>query len=160
MRHEVRRLDAALPIQALRPMSEYVKDAQGPARLNLILMTLFGVLALLLASVGIYAVISYSVSRRTHEIGVRMALGGDPSLIRRLVVRQGMRPVLAGILIGGLGSVLLASSISSLLYEVSPVDPPTIAAISALLLLVSLLACLFPARRASKVSPTQALLGI
>ena len=159
VRQEIRRLDASLPVQALQPMSAYLDDALGPARLNLILMSLFGILALLLASVGIYGVISYSVSRRTHEIGVRLALGGDPRRIRRLVVGQGMRPVLAGILLGGLGSLLLAGTISSLLYNVNPIDPLTIAAISALLLLVSLLACLLPARRASRISPTEALLG-
>jgi putative ABC transport system permease protein len=112
---------------------------------------------LLLATIGIYGVVAYSVAQRTHEVGIRMALGANPQNILGLILRQGMAPALIGILIGLAGSFALTRLIEGQLYGVKPTDPLTLAAVSALLCLVTAAACVIPARRAMRVDPMVAL---
>jgi putative ABC transport system permease protein len=121
------------------------------------MFAIFAGLALLLACVGIYGVMSYSVNQRTREIGIRMALGAERSSVLALVVRHGMAMVLGGVALGLAASFALVRFIRSLLFGVSAFDPPTFLAVAGLLIAVALGACLIPARRASAVDPTQAL---
>ena len=123
----------------------------------MILLGIFAALALLLACVGIYGVVSYLVGQRTHEIGVRMALGAHPEDILRLILGHGARMALAGISIGAAAALALTHLMSSELFGVSPRDPLTFVAVAALLLIVALAACYIPARRAMRVDPMVAL---
>lgn len=117
----------------------------------------FAALALLLAGVGIYGVIAYSVSSRTQEIGIRLALGADSGMVRSLVIRQGMAPAMLGLAIGLSAASLLSQLMVSVLYGISPLDPVTFAAIPVVLTGVALLATIVPAQRATKVEPVRAL---
>ena len=121
------------------------------------LLSLFAAAALALSALGIYGVIAFGVSRRTREIGIRMALGARPRDVQSLILGQGLRLILAGVAFGVAGALALTGALSALLYGVSPRDPATIGAITALLVLVSLAATWFPARRAARVDPTVAL---
>jgi predicted permease len=150
-------LDKSLPVFAFKPMTEYLRDSLARRRFNLILLTAFGGVALALAAVGIYGVISYGVTQRTHEIGIRMALGAEKGDVLRLVVRQGMILALGGVAVGLLASLALTRLMETLLYGVSVTDPLTFAVIALLLTSVALLACFVPARRAAKVDPLVAL---
>ncbi len=155
----VRETGSGQPVYDLQNMQQLASRSMSQ-RFPMILMTAFAGLALLLASVGIYGVISYSVSRRVQEIGIRMALGAGKSNIFRAVIGQGLRLTLAGVAIGGVAALLLVrfvSSFSSLLYGVSENDPITFASVSFLLILVGVLACYIPARRATRVDPMTAL---
>ena len=150
-------IDKNLPVSEIRTMDDVVSDAVGPQRFNTILLGLFSAVALVLAMVGIYGVLSDSVSARTHEIGVRMALGAQASNVLGMIVRQGMALVGIGIAIGLVGAYLLTQLLSTLLYEVSTTDRTTFIAIPVALAIVALGACLVPARRATKVDPLVAL---
>lgn len=157
VKQELRAIDPGVPVQEIRPVGEVLQSARGQARMTLLLMAGFGVLAITLACIGIYGVISFWVSQRTQEMGVRLALGAVPSGIRRLVVGQGMRLVILSITIGGGAALLLARAFSGLFYGVDPLDLPSYAVALGLLLVVAWLACWIPARRAAQVDPVQAL---
>ena len=157
IRSEARQLDSSLPVRNLRSVEELVGRSIAPQRFNLSLLSLFAGLGLLLAVVGIYGVMAYSVSQRTHEIGLRMALGAQARDVRRLFVRQGMSLALVGVAIGLIASFVLTRLMNSLLFGVSTTDPVTLAGVALLLTSVALLACYIPARRATKVDPLVAL---
>jgi putative ABC transport system permease protein len=157
LRHEVRELDPSLPIYDVQTMDQLIDKTVRPEQFNTVLMGLFAMLALVLAAVGIYGVVSYSVKERTHEVGIRMALGAQSSDALRLVLRQGMILVLIGVGIGIGGALGLTRFLSSLLYGVKATDPLTFIAVSLTLTGVALLACYIPARRAARVDPMVAL---
>jgi putative ABC transport system permease protein len=157
VRRTVTEMDPDLPVSRLTPMSMYLTEGQAQARFSLVLMSVLGAVALLLTAVGVFGVISYSVSQRTREFGIRLALGEDPRRTRLSVVMGGMRLVLISIGIGLVGSLAVTRLIAGLLYHVSPADPVTFAGIGLLLGGVALLACYLPARRATRVDPALAL---
>jgi len=157
VRRTVNEMDPDLPLSRLTPMSTYLTEGQAHARFSLVLMSVLGAVALLLTAVGVFGVISYSVTQRTREFGIRLALGEDPRHTRLNVVMGGMRLVLISIAIGLVGSLLVTRLIVGLLYHVSPADPVTFAGIGVLLGGVALLACYLPARRATRVDPALAL---
>jgi putative ABC transport system permease protein len=138
-------------------MQQRVEDSIETPRFNMTVLTIFASLALVLATVGIYGVISYSVLQRTREIGIRMALGAKPSQVLRLVLGQGLVMIVVGLALGLAGSLLLARYLANLLYGVRPADPLTIVSVAALLVFVALAACYIPARRAAAVDPLVAL---
>jgi putative ABC transport system permease protein len=150
-------LDPDMPLDRLQPMSAYVDDALGQTRLNLIVMTFFGGAALLLSCVGIYGVFSYSVSQRTREIGIRMALGQNPGSIRNQVLLEGVRMSAISAAAGLTIATLLSRSLASLLYGVKASDPVTFASMAAVLMAVALAGCYIPAHRATRVDPLIAL---
>ncbi len=157
VRQTIDAMDPDLPVSKLTPMSTYLSEGRAQARFSLVLMTVLGAVALLLTAVGVFGVISYSVSQRTREFGIRLALGEDPKQTRLHVVMGGMRLVLISIAIGLVGSLVVTRLISGLLYEVRPADPLTFGGIALLLAVVALLACYLPARRATRVDPALTL---
>jgi len=157
MRQQVSQLDPALPIFGIDTMSEIQNNNVAPERLNLSLLGGFAVLALVLAIIGLYGLLSFTVTQRQREIGIRMALGAQRFDILNLVVGQGMRLILAGVVVGLLGSFALTRVLASVLFEVEPDDPLTFVTVTFLLCVVALLACYIPARRATKVEPMVAL---
>ena len=157
VRRTVEAMDPDLPVNRLAPMGAYLSEGMAQARFSLVLMSVLGAVALLLTAVGVFGVISYSVSQRTREFGIRLALGEDPRRTRLGVLAGGMRLVLLAIGIGLAGSLVLTRLIAGLLYEVRPADPLTFLAIALLLAAVALLACYLPARRATRVDPALAL---
>ena len=157
VRQTIEAMDADLPVSKLTPMSTYLSEGRAQARFSLVLMTVLGAVALLLTAVGVFGVISYSVSQRTREFGIRLALGEDPKQTRLDVVMGGMRLVLVSIGIGLAGSLVVTRLLSGLLYEVRPADPLTFGGIALLLAAVALLACYLPARRATRVDPALTL---
>jgi putative ABC transport system permease protein len=157
IRRDASAIDKDLPVTDIAAMPDAVNASVAQPRFQTLLLGLFGALALILAAVGIYGVISYSVIQRTHEIGIRMSLGAQPSQVLRLVMGQGVKLALAGIVIGSAAALALTQLMRSLLYEVSPADPLTFAGIAALLVGVALAACYIPARRAMRVDPMTAL---
>jgi predicted permease len=157
LRGEVRRLDANLPVFDLKTMETLIGESLFGERMMAFLSVCFGVLAALLAAIGLYGVLAYWVVQRTHEIGIRVALGAAPSDVRGLVMGQGIKLTLIGIAIGIAGAMGLTQLMKTLLYGVSAADPVTFVAVAVLLALVALLACWLPARRATKVDPMIAL---
>jgi putative ABC transport system permease protein len=157
VRQSVAEMDPDLPVSNLVPMEAYLSEGMAQSRFSLVLMSVLGGIALLLTAVGVFGVISYSVSQRTREFGIRLALGEDPGRTKRSVVSDGMRLVLTSIGIGLAGSLLVTRLMAGLLYHVRPADPMTFAGIALLLSLVALVACYLPARRATKVDPALAL---
>jgi putative ABC transport system permease protein len=156
-RNEVHALDKAIPVYNARPMSNVVAASMAERRASTLLVGAFALLALLLALVGIYGVTAYYVTQRTHEIGLRMALGARAGHILGLVVGRSLRLTLAGLALGLCGALALTRVMGSLLFEVKPADPATLAAAAAMLGAIALLACLLPARRATRVDPLIAL---
>ena len=142
---------------ATRTLAQQKNSSLALQRMAAVLLGGFGLLALLLASLGIYGVFAYSVSRRTREIGVRMALGARIADVLKLVLREGLILSAAGLVVGGAATLATTRLLKSFLYETSPTDPLTLIGIPLLLALVALLACWFPARRASRVDPMVAL---
>jgi putative ABC transport system permease protein len=157
VRREVQQLDRAQPVFHVRTMPELLARSVAQRRFNMLLLGVFALVALLLAAVGIYGVMSYTVAQRTHEIGVRLALGAQRSDVLRLVVGQGLRLVLVGVAAGLCAAFALSRVLASLLYNVSATDPATFAVVAFLLTIIALLACYLPARRATKVDPLIAL---
>jgi len=156
IRNEVQQLDPHMPVSG-KLLTERLALPLLPARVTAVILGIFGLLALVLAAIGIYGVMSYAVSRRTHEIGVRVALGAQASDVLRLIIGQGMRLTLVGVLIGLTIALLLTRLMKSLLFGVSATDPLTYVGVAALLGGVALLACYLPARRATKIDPMAAL---
>jgi predicted permease len=157
LRREVQALDPTLPVFNLMTLSEQKDGSLYSERLAAVLLTLFGLLALLLAAIGLYGVVSYSVTERTRELGIRTALGAQRRDLLKLVVGQGMMLAVIGSVIGVGAAVALTRLIEKLLFGVSPTDPLTFVVIPLLLVGVTLLACWIPARRAAKVDPLVAL---
>jgi putative ABC transport system permease protein len=157
LRREVRELDPGVPLSRVETMRALAERANAGARLNLLLVALFAGLALALAAVGVYGVMSYAVTERRHEIGVRLALGARGRDVVGMIVRQGMRLALAGVAVGLVGAFALTRLMAGLLYGVGATDPATYAAVALLLAAVALLACLVPALRATRVDPLSAL---
>jgi putative ABC transport system permease protein len=146
-----------LPVSEVQTMDAVVERSTAQPRFNLFLLATFAAVALVLAAVGIYGVMSYSVSRRTHEIGLRMALGARPGDVIRIVVGQAMVLALVGACAGFLGALALGRFMSSFLYGVRPSDPLTFLAMSLILGAVALMASYIPARRATRIDPLLAL---
>jgi len=150
-------IDKDLPVSAIRSMEQLLGISMAQRRLTLTLLLSFAALALLLAGVGIYGVISYSVRQRTHELGIRMALGAQRRDVLKLILTQGLKLALIGVVIGLLTAFALTRWMETLLFNVRPTDPLIFAVIAVVLLLVALFACWLPARRATKVDPMVAL---
>ncbi len=157
VRNEIRAMDATLPVANIRPMTEVVSTSLATPRLTGFLMGTFAAIALTLAAVGIYGVLSYLVARRTHEIGIRLAVGADRTQVLALILKQGMTLAGSGIIVGLIAAFLLTRLMQSLLYEVRPSDPWTFVTVSLALVGVALLASALPAFRATRVSPLIAL---
>jgi|SRR5580658_282825 putative ABC transport system permease protein len=157
VQRRVRELDRNLPVYKIATMEQNLSDSLMRRRFSMLLLAVLAGFALCLAAVGVYSVIAYSVSRRIREIGIRMALGAQPGSVHRLILLQGLRPVLAGLAAGLLASLVGMRALASLLYGVSATDPPTFLAVAAILLSISALASAIPARRAALVDPMTAL---
>jgi putative ABC transport system permease protein len=157
LRREVQALDKDQPVYNVRTLDDVVANSLGTRRVSMQLFAVFACAALLLAALGIYGVMAYSVTQRTREIGLRMALGAQKSDVLGLVIRQGMILTVIGVIVGLAGALALTRVIGNLLYGVTATDPATFMAIPLLLLFVALVACYVPARRAAKLDPTIAL---
>ncbi|MBO0862025.1 MAG: FtsX-like permease family protein, partial [Chloracidobacterium sp.] len=157
IRSQVRELDRELPAGAPVRMESVISESTHVSRFQTLLMSVFGALALLLVSVGIYGVMSYTTAQRAHEIAIRMAIGAQSRDALRLVVSQGMKLALIGVVIGLAGALALTRLLTTLFFGVSATDPLTFAGVALLMALVALAACYLPARRATKVDPLVAL---
>jgi len=157
LRREIRAVDKDQPISSVRTLERIHWDSVSPQRFNMLLLTVFSAIGLLLAAVGIYGVLSYLVTRRLHEIGIRVALGARRGQILAMVVAQGMGPAILGIGIGLTVAFVLARVLSTLLFGITPTDPLTFASVSVVLLGVALAACCIPGWKATKVDPLVAL---
>jgi putative ABC transport system permease protein len=155
--HAVEEVDSTVPVRDVFTMDDLVANSLSEPRLTLYLLGAFALLALVLAAIGIYSALAYSVKRRVPEIGIRFALGASLPDVLRMIVFEGMRPTLLGLLLGLAGALALGRVMSSLIYGVSPTDVLTFFAVSVLLASIALLASIIPARRASKVDPIVAL---
>jgi putative ABC transport system permease protein len=153
----VRSIDPELPLADVRTMRDVVDSTLAPARTTSTLLTAFALIALVLAGVGVYGVMSYSVSQRTQEIGVRMALGASVSSVFRLIIGQALKLVVAGVIAGLVAAGMLARLLDTLLFETEPIDPVTFATTALVLLLVAACASYVPARRGMRIAPTDAL---
>jgi len=153
VRREVQSVDPAQPLYAVQSMTVVLENTVKDKSLNMTLLVVFAGLSLLLAVIGVYGVMSYSVAQHTREIGIRMALGARPSSILKLILGRGMFLIVIGVAIGLLASFGLTRFISTMLFGVTPTDPLTFVVIVLLLALVALLACLVPAQRAMRVNP-------
>jgi putative ABC transport system permease protein len=158
-RAAIHAVDASLGISDVATMEQVLADSTSDRRLNMLLFALLGGLALALATVGVYGVVAYSVTQRTHEIGVRMAIGARPADVVGMVLREGGRLAVGGVAVGSVVAVAGARLIRGLLFEVSATDPLTFAGVAIGLLGVALLASYIPARRATRVDPMIALRG-
>jgi putative ABC transport system permease protein len=157
VRQAFRDVDPMQPISHIQPMDDYVTKSLADRRFTLVLVSLFGALALVLAIIGVYGVISYTMSLRTHEIGIRMALGAEPGSIRRLVIAQGLLFAVLGLVAGGAIAAALARVAASALIGVSPVDPVVYSGVAVFLTVIAVLAAWLPARRAMRVDPMVSL---
>jgi putative ABC transport system permease protein len=150
-------VDRQQPIFAVQPMTDLIATSLAQRRFALVLMLIFGAVALLLAAVGIYGVMSYTVAQRTQELGIRVALGASPARVLAMVVKDGLVLVAAGLAIGVAGALAASRFVASLLYGIGATDAPTYCALALVLTAVALLATWIPARRATRVDPMLAL---
>jgi len=157
VRSQVLAVDSTQPIYHVSTMERTLSDSLAPRRFNMLLLGIFAAIALSLATVGIYGVMAFAVTQRTHEIGIRMALGAERSRVLGLIVTQGLRLTLVGVIIGLAGAWALTRFLTSFLFGVHATDVPTFVVVSAVLVVVSVLASYIPARRATKVDPMVAL---
>jgi putative ABC transport system permease protein len=157
VREQVWAIDREQPLADIQTMQQRLGASIAQPRFNTLLLAIFATVAIILAAIGIYGVMAYSVTERTHEIGIRMAMGARSWDVLRLIVGQGLRLSVAGVVIGLAGSFALGRVMSSLLFEVSETDPITFVVIPVMLVIVALAACFVPTRRALKVDPVVAL---
>jgi len=157
IRREVTALDKTVPIADVRPLDQIAGEPAAPRQFLMTLLAVFAALALVLAGVGIYGVMAYSVAQRSREFGIRMALGAQPGDVLRSVLAQGLSRAGIGLAIGSVAALALAHFMSSLLFQVQPTDPVTFTAVALGLFGLALLACYLPARRATRVDPMVAL---
>jgi predicted permease len=157
IRHAIGQINSQAAVYAIVTMDGIISDRLSSERFSMILMAIFAGLALIMASVGIYGVTSYVTSQRTHEIGIRMALGAERSDVLKLVIGHGLKLALVGVIVGIAGALALTRFLASLLYGVKPTDPLTFVAVSLILTAVAMLACYIPARRAARIDPNVAL---
>ncbi len=157
VRGEMLSLDSTLPLRNLRTMDQVIATSISPQRFQMMLLTLFGGIGLALSSIGIYGVMAYTVSQRTREIGIRMALGAQMKDVLRMVLRQGMRLTVIGLAVGLTAAYALTRVLKTLLFGVTPTDLTTFVFVSVALVVMALVACFIPARRATKVDPLVAL---
>src|SRR5262249_7991364 len=150
-------LDPNLPVADVRSFNDVVNRSVALQQFNAILLAVFAGLALLLATTGIYGVLSYAVSRRTSEIGLRAALGASRTTILRMTIGHGLRPALCGVVLGAVGAWWLSRYVASLLFGVQPFDALTYGAVAALLVFTAVFACYVPGRRAMRIDPAVAL---
>ncbi|MFH1574511.1 MAG: FtsX-like permease family protein, partial [Acidobacteriota bacterium] len=154
---QVQAIDPQLPVADLQTMEQVLGDSLASRRFNMLILTAFAAVAMLLAAIGIFGVMAYSVARRTHEFGIRMAMGASRREVVRLVLARGMVPVVLGIAAGLAGALALSQVLSSLLYGVRPTDPITFAGVPLLIGVVAVIAACWPAHRATRVDPVTAL---
>jgi putative ABC transport system permease protein len=159
VRREVQALNPQLPLFAVGTLQGELAETLSPARFGAVLLATFAVVAVLLASVGIYGVTAHAIGQRTHEVGIRMALGARRADVLGMMLGQHLRPALAGLVIGAAGALILSRSLSTLVYGVGVTDPVTDLAMAGLLLTVTLAACMVPSLRATRVDPLIALKG-
>ncbi len=157
LRAAVWEVDSEVPVPEIKTMREVMADSVAQRRFQMVLVIVFAGSALALAGLGTYGVVSYSVARRRNEIGIRIALGADRALVRRLVLRQGLMPVIAGLAAGIITALGIGRFLQSLLFQVNAKDPVTIGVVAAVLLAVAAVACALPARRATRVDPASSL---
>ncbi|MBN2315966.1 MAG: FtsX-like permease family protein [Sedimentisphaerales bacterium] len=157
IRQVIGALDSRLPVSDVVKLEDRLRDSTSRKRLYMQLLSIFAMLGLVLASVGLYGVVSYSVTQRTHEIGLRMALGARQNNVLRFVVQKGLLLIVIGLFVGLAGALAITHVLSSLLYDVTATDPWTLMAVSLLLATVGGVACYIPARRAVKIDPMEAL---
>ena len=157
VRRVVAEMNPNLPVSNVQPFARYVEQGLATAQFTLVLMQIVGGLALFLAAVGLYGVIAFVVGQRTREFGIRVALGETPAGLRRWVVVRGMRLVVASAALGVVAALLAMNAVQGMLYEVSPFDPMTFAAVLLFLVAVAAVACYVPAQRASRADPLEAL---
>jgi putative ABC transport system permease protein len=157
VRREAQALDSTVPVFGVSTAEQTLGQTVAQPRFNLILLGAFAVVALLLAAVGIYGILANAVRQRTHEMGIRLALGASPGAVFRLVIGQGMGLAVIGTVVGLGVAFALTRYLESLLYEVKPTDPLTFGGVAFLLIAVAILACYLPARRATQVDPLVAL---
>ncbi len=160
VRSAVREIDPALPVLNLRTQDEQIDRLHAQELLFARLSAIFGVLAVLLAGIGLYGLMSHAVARRTGEIGLRMALGAQPNQVLTMIVRESLRLVGLGIAVGAVTAYYAVRLVSSMMFGMSPADPVTFGVVCGVLLAVALLAAIVPARRASRIDPTVALTSV
>src|SRR6185436_12135365 len=153
----IQSVDRDLPVFSVQTMERRLDESISPQRLAVLVLSVFAAVALALAAIGLYGVMAHAASERTHEIGVRMALGATQANVLRMVVAGGVKLTVVGTIAGACGAFVLTRSLEGLLFGVEPTDPATFAAVSILLVAVGILACYIPAWRAARIAPAEAL---